>query len=107
MTLRFIRKAALKYAKNRAYIQNIDAYNDARYKQIALFALLNEAQERRFIKNVVAKVNLRIMKDALMGLRSAKKEKQFSNGGFIKQVDDYYVVRVQKLAFRQMYRKQV
>lgn len=32
MTLMFLRKAALKLAKNRAYIQNIDEYNNARQK---------------------------------------------------------------------------
>lgn len=32
MTLVFFRKAALRLAKNRAYIQNIDEYNSTRQK---------------------------------------------------------------------------
>ena len=87
MTLRFFRKAAMKLAKNRAYIQNIDEYNSARYKQIALFALLNEASERRFIKDFVEKVNRNIMKRAIAGLRLARRERQLNNATFIREID--------------------
>lgn len=105
MALLFFRKAALKLAKNRAYIQNIDEYNNARQKQIALFALLNEASERRFIQGLVEKINKRIMRNAIFSLRFARRERQLNNAAFVQEIDQYRTARMTRLAFYTMHSK--